>query len=305
MPQGKLDLQLTDLTGAALRNVRVDFAPLPGEPGTGGEPLFVTLAKADKSLKISSITCRGGIGTQYRVTAQVEHFRPYTFFQLIREDRMNTASDDVEFWVNPGDVTAIDASSFRKLPERARAILTGATMIAEKPEDRDLVGLSGRDLYDALGPLRQAAFLNLIAKAADEQTCSNCLRHIGPLLVCRQDRFFARVDTSLPETLRKSLVFKSAPESLHAPLPGFEMAEGSFKSRDAHANLQVTFMREIATGNLAADIDIDESSGIEHGLEVFRNATFRKRTNPYLIREFLLVADPIARSLDPGYRFRF
>jgi len=83
------------------------------------------------------------------------------------------------------------------------------------------------------------------------------------------------------------------------------MAEGSFKSRDAHANLQVTFMREIATGNLAADIDIDESSGIQHGLEVIRNATFRNRTNPYLIREFLLSADPIKRSLDPGYRFRF
>jgi hypothetical protein len=83
------------------------------------------------------------------------------------------------------------------------------------------------------------------------------------------------------------------------------MAEGSFKSRDAHANLQVTFMREIATGDLAADVDIDESSGIEHGFEVIHNAVFRSRTNPYLIREFLLSADPIGKSLDPGYEFRF
>jgi hypothetical protein len=83
------------------------------------------------------------------------------------------------------------------------------------------------------------------------------------------------------------------------------MAEGSFKSRDAHANLQVTFMRETVTGELAADIDIDESSGIEHGFEVIRNATFRSRTNPFLIREFLLSADPIGKSLDPGYEFRF
>lgn len=83
------------------------------------------------------------------------------------------------------------------------------------------------------------------------------------------------------------------------------MAEGSFKSRDAHANLQVTFMREVVTSALAADIDIDESSGIEHGLEVIRNATFRSRTNPYLIHEFLLSADPINRSLDPGYTFSF
>ena len=42
----------------------------------------------------------------------------------------------------------------------------------------------------------------------------------------------------------------------------------SFKSRDAHANIELTFMVENATGRLAADIDIDESSGIEHGLEV-------------------------------------
>jgi hypothetical protein len=124
-------------------------------------------------------------------------------------------------------------------------------------------------------------------------------------MVCRQDRFFARVSAGFPELLRKSQLFKTAPEALHEPLPGFQMAEGSFKSRDAHANLQVTFMREAATNELAADIDIDESSGIEHGFEVIHNAVFRSRTNPYLIREFLLSADPINKSLDPGYRFRF
>ena len=178
-------------------------------------------------------------------------------------------------------------------------------MIVQKPEDRDLAGLAGADLYKRLGPLRKACFLNLIVKASHEATTGNCLPMIGGVLVCRQDRFFARVDPGLPERLRKSAVFKSAPETLHEPLEGFVMAEGSFKSRDAHANLQVTFMREIATGELAADIDIDEASGIKHGFEVIRNATFRKRTSPYLIREFLLSADPRARSLDPGYKFRF
>ena len=123
--------------------------------------------------------------------------------------------------------------------------------------------------------------------------------------MCRQDRFFARVDSNFPQLLRESPLFKSAPETLHDPLPGFQLAEGSFKSRDAHANLQVTFMRHTATNELAADIDIDESSGIEHGFEVIHNAVFRSRTNPFLIREFLLSADPINKSLDPGYRFRF
>ena len=80
---------------------------------------------------------------------------------------------------------------------------------------------------------------------------------------------------------------------------------GSFKSRDPHANLQVTFMTENATGDLAADIDIDEASGIEHGFEVIRNAVFRNRTNPYLIREFLNAADFTGRSLRPDYEFVF
>jgi hypothetical protein len=239
------------------------------------------------------------------VFATTPHYRPYAFVQLIREDRNNTASDDVEFWVQPSAVTDIRAPTFQDLPSQVRDILDQAEMTAAKPEDRDLVGLTGADLYRQLGSLRRACLLNLAVKAGDEATTGDCLSAIGGVLVCRQDRFFARVDGRLPERLRRSPLFKSAPETLHDPLPGFQLAEGSFKSRDPHANLQVTFMREIATGTLAADIDIDESSGIEHGFEVIRNATFRNRTNPYLIREFLLSADPVNRSLDPGYRFRF
>lgn len=267
--------------------------------------MSVSLAGPDRDLTITDITCRGGPGTMYRVLATAPHYRPYGFFQLIQEDRNNTASDDVEFWVKPGDVTDIRAPVFEDLPAQARRILQRAQMIALKPEDRDLVGLAGVDLYKQLGPLRKACLLNLTTKASHQATTGNCLPAIGGVLLCRQDRFFARVDAGLPERLRQSPVFRSAPEALHEPLPGFQMAEGSFKSRDAHANLQVTFMREVATGELAADIDIDEASGIEHGFEVIRNATFRKRTNPYLIREFLISADPSTRSLDPGYRFRF
>ena len=63
-------------------------------------------------------------------------------------------------------------------------------------------------------------------------------------------------------------------------------------------------MRHARTGKLAADVDIDEASGIEHGFEVIRNK-FRGRTNPYLIRELMLLCDPVEKSLNPGYRFTF
>ena len=123
--------------------------------------------------------------------------------------------------------------------------------------------------------------------------------------MCRQDRFFARVSAGFPEALRQSPLFRTAQDTLHRPLPGFELTGESFKSRDGHANLQVTFMRDKATGALAADIDVDESSGIEHGFEVIHNAVFQSRTNPFLIHEFLISADPVGKSLDPRYTFRF
>lgn len=305
MPSGSLDMQLTDLAGEPVRNVYVELSPFAGEPGTGGQTMHVSLVGPDQDLQITGITCRGGVGTMFKVSAEAEHYRTYQFFQLVQEDRTNTASDDVEFWVKPGDVNDIKAPAFADLPAGARKLLEKAKMVALRNEDRDLLELTGENLYKQLGPLRKACFLNLIAKASDTATTGACLSQIGGVMLCRQDRFFARVDAGFPELLRKSQLFKSAPEALHEPLPGFQLAEGSFKSRDPHANLQVTFMRENETQELAADIDIDESSGIEHGFEVIRNATFRSRTNPFLIREFLLSADPIKKSLDPGYRFRF
>ena len=74
------------------------------------------------------------------------------------------------------------------------------------------------------------------------------------------------VDDRLPALLRDHKHFKSADSSLHKALPGFSLTKQSFKSQDAHANLQVTFMQRKTDGALASDIDIDESSGIKHGL---------------------------------------
>jgi hypothetical protein len=307
MAKGNLVLHITDLTGAPIAGVvKGELSRFAGEAGAGGEPREVSVRMGSATaLSVSDIPCRGGLGTLYRVSVSAPHFRTYSFFQSIRESVDNTASDDVAFWVQPGAVTGIVGPPFADLDPRLARILTDADMRAAKPEDRDLLGASGSALYHALGPLRKACFLN-IGRKASHPSANDCLESIEGMFLCRQDRFFARVDASMPETLRRSPLFKSAGNSLHEPPPGFALsAEGSFKTRDAHANLQVTFMRHVASGALAADIDIDESSGIEHGFEVIRNAAFGRRTNPYLIREFLLSADPLGRSLDPGYRFVF
>ena len=305
MPTGYLVVQLRDVAGEPVRGrIEIELNRFQGEPGTGGEPVEVS-ASAVTSLTITRIPCRGGPGTLYKVSASTEHYRTYSFFQLVRKRRDNTASDDVEFWVNPGDVTGIRAPAFSHLSEQTRLMFRNASMTAVKAEDRDLVGATGANLYQRFGPRRKACLLNITTKMAHTETTGNCLPSIEALLLCRQDRLFVRVKPTLPERLRRSPLFKSAKETLHEPLPGFELAEGSFKSRDAHANLQVTFMRDPATGILAADIDIDESAGIEHGFEVVRNALFRSRTNPYLIREFMATADPIHHTLAPPYSFIF
>lgn len=298
---GELLLRFESVSGTVARGVTVEFTPLTGDAGSGGES--VTVKAGDISeLTIKGIPCRGGPGTMYRVRASAPHFRRYGFFQPIKPGK-NRAADTVEFWIKPKDVTGIAAPAFATLPAEARAVLTAAAMTRVSNADTDLLGLSGQALYAAFGPLRQACFLNIVAKASDDTTAAGCLSFFRGLLLARQDRVFVRVESTLPARLRNSRVFKTADPSLHDPLPGYVTTGESFKSRDAHANLQVTFMRETTTGELAADIDIDESSGIEHGLEVIENAVVKGRTNPYLIHEFLLAADPVERSLDPGYQF--
>ena len=307
MPKGNLVVQLSDMTGALVKGkVEVDLRRVDGANGAGGENMEVSVNGPVGKFTITGILCQTGPGTMYEVRFSTDHYRRYAFFQSIRENRDNVASDDVEFWVKPGDVEDITAPAFADLPAAVRTMCDQATMIKEKPEDGELTGLSGRTLYQQMGPLRKACLLNIAAKAADEKTAGNCLPTFRGLLISRQDRLFARVTPGLVELVQNGVMFKSAPSTLHEPPQGFEMSvHGSFKSKDAHANLQVTFMTEVATGGLVADIDIDESSGIEHGFEVIRNAVFKKRTNPYLIREFLNAADFTGHSLSPDYQFTF
>ena len=239
----------------------------------------------------------------YEVRVSAPHYRKYAFFQLIQEDRDNPGKRQRGVLGEAGRCRGVQAPAFVALHPAIRTMCDQAAMIADRPEDRELLGVSSGNLYRQMGPLRQACLLNIAKKAGDARTAGNCLPHIRGLLISRQDRLFARVDPALVQVVQQAAMFKSAPGKLHTPPPGFAMSPaGSFKSKDPHANLQVTFMTEIASGDLAADIDIDEASGIEHGFEVIRNALFKNRTNPYLIREFLNAADFAGRSLEPGIR---
>ena len=307
MPRGSMLLQLSDVAGRPVPiPVTLDLTRMAGDAGTGGANAVVVNDAGVTELTVAGISCRGGVGTQYRVAASSEHFKTYQFLQRIEEGRVSQASDLVRLWVKPSHVSDIRAPGFDQLAPRARAILDRAAMVEDEPEDRDLLGLQGAALYDGLGPLRRACFLNLVTKAAHRPTTGDLLGFVQGLLVARQDRFFAVVDPALVDHVTDSDLFTSERNTLHDPLPGYRLtASPSFKSEDAHANIQVTFMTHLATGALAADIDIDESTGIRHGFEVIENALFRRRTNPYLIREFMAIADRRTGTLIPPYEFVF
>ena len=170
--------------------------------------------------------------------------------------------------------------------------------------DDDLLGLTGKPLYDALKPLRQACLLNIFAKSR-HPTADNCFRHVTAPLAIKQDRCFCRVDAGIDDFLNDSLQYDEVNGALHDPFDGYEMLDLSYKSKDSHAHIQVTLMQHEETKELAADIDIDEARGFQHGLEVIRNRVGNQRTNPYLVREFLLLQDRARKSLDPKYCFVF
>src|SRR5262245_47242336 len=100
MPKGNLVVHLSDMAGALARGrVDIDLRPVSGSAGAGGERMDVSVAGPVGRLTITGIACQTGPGTMYEVHASMPHHRPYGFFQLIQENRDNTASDDVEFWV--------------------------------------------------------------------------------------------------------------------------------------------------------------------------------------------------------------
>src|SRR5262245_53536468 len=105
MPKGSLLIQVTGLSGIPLHDrVDVEFGRFAGDLGGGGEPMQVSFKpEGATDVTISGILCRGGQGTMYRVLASTPHHRVYSFFQVIQEDTVNTASDDIEFWVKPDE----------------------------------------------------------------------------------------------------------------------------------------------------------------------------------------------------------
>lgn len=183
--------------------------------------------------------------------------------------------------------------------EELDARLTG--VLARSARVRGHDGLSGHDLYEALDPVNRAGLLNIAAKSLVTPFAGgrDLLDHIT-LLDIRGDRCFAQVPGRLRQDVEHAgsgELFRAVPGGLHEPPPGFSRV-GSFKTRDAYGNLQLTFFRQ--ADEWVADVDIDDAAGLEHVFQVVRNSLRRAPTHPYCIHQILVGY----QQLDPGYRLQ-
>jgi len=162
---------------------------------------------------------------------------------------------------------------------------------------------TGAELWGALTSLQKAALLNIAAKAfvAPIRRGEGILPHVT-LREVHQDRCFVDVPKALVEKvddasggLKKP--FRKVSGKLHDPPSSSFTFVDSYKTRDKFGNLQFTFFHAPATGEYAADIDVDDASGIRHVVDVAEHSVKKVKTHPYDIHEILVEH----QQLDVGY----
>ena len=227
----------------------------------------------------------------YQVFIDAPSYQPVNRFVEVLADQVTSL--DLVFAVDPRKVRDVRFPEFSALSEDARRILDGSDAVL------GLEGLTGASLLEKFGPIRQAGFMNIMAKClvtvfSNGRTIASYFQR---LLELRGDRFFATVPRELREETKNSVqdgLFEDAPSLLHHIPQGFDVA-GSFKTQDHYGNLQLTF--SVRGDEWRADVDIDDAGGFEHVFQVLGNNISGSPTHPYNINQLLLQH----QKLDPGY----
>ena len=152
-----------------------------------------------------------------------------------------------------------------------------------------------------LTDLQKAGLLNLHAKAAATNLANstNIGDHIESIVEARPARLFATVKEGLLDLVRDSHeVFHAASGISHSFTKPWHRIErdGSFKTRDRQANLQLTFATN-SDGQLLVDMDIDDNQGVAHAFDVIGHTLSGADTHPYNIQQILLAL----QGIHPGY----
>lgn len=285
MAEGTLELELTNVRGVGVQDyVRVHLYDL-----SNGRA-YNLYHPVNRILQIQKLKAEPV--AHYAVTLYPRNYRVMNFGVMVIMGQ--TARERVMLPVEPSRVHRILAPEFAGLPAGVRALLDNASV-------EEFAGLQGEPLYNALAdhPDRKACLLNIGAKATAVVLGDgrSCLDHLTGIRQFGYERIYAATTPALLEEVEASSIFEPADFSEHEPLTGFAIT-GSYKSRDAYGNLQLTFMRD--GDQWAVDVDIDDARGILHLFQVARNF-FTSGSSPYDIHDVLIAH----QQIDPGYDFEF
>ena len=281
---GRLELEFVDVHGARLT-----------------EPVNVLLrhrvlqeqARAD-GVDASRILAIGELRTEpqglYILQVRTRSYQPVSRFVTIPASGVKR--ETVVLPIRPDRAKAV-FPTYDELDDRLQGVLTRSTRV------RGHEGITGRELYEALSDEAKAGLLNIAKKslATEFRDGADLLPHLS-LIDIIGDRCFAEVPRALMDQMPELVdgdQFRPVNGALHKAPTGFEPA-GSFKTRDAFGNLQITFFQK--ADECRADVDIDDAAGLGHVFQVVRNEVTGDPTHPYNILQILIAH----QHLDPGYR---
>jgi len=231
----------------------------------------------------------GGI---YSLKIMPANYRPIARFITVQE----TGKDNlvVVLPVDPGKVKRAIFKTYDQLPTDLRVVLerTAAGTALSTVEE----------FYRNLTEHERAGLFNIYAKmkATLLENNRNTFDYVNSLNKVLPARFYANVSSEMfdevKEMSERGKVFDRVNGSLHQ-IPDNHRQTGSYKTRDRYGNLQLTFSQHLEYGSYMVDVDIDNSSGIEHIFDVITNEISNRDSHPYDIREILLRT----QNLDPGY----
>ncbi len=235
------------------------------------------------------VSTHGGI---YEVHAFPMRYRPVGRFIRILEGK--TVQQTIALPVDPARVREVIFPDYQALAADLQQALA-------RSEVEGHAGLRGTDLWHALDEFRKAGLLNLYAKMKRTSFPNgrDAFSYIISLRRIRGDRFFARVEPELRDEVKNSIaagLFRKVSGTLHTPPPDFTL-DDSFKTKEAHGNLQITFFFKAQTLEFIADVDIDPAQGIKHIFQVIGHTVTGGETHPYDVHD-ILVRD---QQIDPGY----
>lgn len=283
---GRLQLELMDVYGKRLEE-RVDIILRHLE-------FSDVVALRNQSVR-NRLVITGLHGTPrgaYRMLVDPPSYLPVA--AVVNVSASGTTSRVFVFPVDPEKVIRVEFPAWSEIPF-AQELLERSDQVL------GFLGKKGEALYGALGDMRRAGLLNIVAKSRRTILPGGrrVLDYLGRILEVRGDRFFAAVPKELREDVKNSVpagLFAPVSGALHRPPDGYSPA-GSFKTADRYGNLQLTFFAKGAE-DWVADIDIDDANGLEHAFQVLRNHITGRPTHPFDIQQILIKE----QELDPGYR---